>query len=235
MGMVDTCIHTGEAGDDSRERREPWAPNLGTRDLVSLSNGVFAVAMTLLVFQLSIPEFGGSTSNTTQVTSFLDMAGEFYIYVLSFLVLGIYWILYHYMFHFIKRSNGVLIWINIAILILVTLVPFSAAVLRENTTLIPGERSDSNAPYAFFSGTTMMTILLLLGMWQYATGGSRLVEPDIDQRVVSALRATILIGTAVTLAGFLLSFYVPIASLLGFVAMFFMIAMTAYARHGIVS
>jgi uncharacterized membrane protein len=210
-------------------------PDLNPRRLVSLCDGIFAVAMTILVFQLSIPEFTNNVTRSGQITSFGNMTGEFYIYVLSFLVLGIYWILHHYMFHYIKRSNGVLVWINIAIMIMVTLVPFSAAVLRANTTLVPGEEADSSIPYSFFSGTTFLTILMLLGMWQYATRGNRLVDPGIDRRIVSALTRTILIGSGVTFAGFTLSFYIPIASVLGFFAMFFMIVITAYAKHGVIS
>jgi hypothetical protein len=101
--------------------------------------------------------------------------------------------------------------------------------------MVPGEQTESNIPYSFFMGTTLLTILLLLGMWQYATRGFRLVDPGIDRRIISALTKTILIGSGVTFAGFALSFYVPIASVLGFVAMFFMIAITAYAKHGLIS
>ena len=191
--------------------------------------------MTILVFQLSIPQFTGNVTSLDPITSFGEMTGEFYIYVLSFLVLGIYWIMHHYMFHHIKRSNGILIWINIVIMIMVTLVPFSAAVMRANSTLIPGERAESNVPYSFFMGTTILTILMLLVMWQYSTRGYRLVDPGIDRRVISALTRTILIGCGVTFVGFVLSFYIPIASILGFFAMFFMIAMTAYEKHGLIS
>jgi hypothetical protein len=72
-------------------------------------------------------------------------------------------------------------------------------------------------------------------MWLYATRGFRLVDPGIDRRIILALTRTILIGSGITFVGFALSFYAPIASILGFFAMFFMIAMTAHAKHGIVS
>jgi hypothetical protein len=59
------------------------------------------------------------------------------------------------------------------------------------------------------------------------------VDDGIDRRIISALTRTILIGSGITFVGFALSFYVPIASIRGFFAMFFIIAMTAYGRHGL--
>jgi uncharacterized membrane protein len=224
---------------------ERWVPGLSPGRIEALCDGVFAIAMTILVLELTVPHFAGNVPNLTdavgeashaeEVTSFMEMAGEFYIYALAFLTLGIYWVLHHYMFHFIKRSNGVLVWMNVLFLVFASLVPFSSAVLRENTSLVPGEVAVSNAPYTFFAVTTMMSILILLGMWIYATGGHRLVDPGIDPRVVSALKRSIVIGVGTMFIGVVLSFYVPIASMLGFGAMAFMIGITMHARHGVVS
>jgi uncharacterized membrane protein len=214
-------------------------PGLSPGRIEALCDGVFAIAMTILVLELTVPSFLGPVGDAShaeeEITSFVGMADEFYVYALAFLTLGVYWVLHHYMFHFIKRSNGVLVWMNVLFLLFASLVPFSSAVLRENTSLIPGEAAVSNAPYAFFAGTTMITIMILLGMWVYATWGRRLVDPGIDPRVVSALKRAILISVGTMFIGVVLSFYIPIASALGFVAMAFIIGITLHARHGVVS
>jgi hypothetical protein len=115
------------------------------------------------------------------------------------------------------------------------LVPFMSAVLRENKALAPGAQGGTQVPWIFYAGLTIGTILILLGIWQYATGKFRLVDPDIDKRVVYAFKKIILIGITTMIVGFVLSFFIPLASLISTAALIFMIVITARARHGIFS
>jgi uncharacterized membrane protein len=162
------------------------------------------------------------------------MWDEFYIYGLGFIVLGIYWILHRYMFFFIKRSDGVLIWLNILFLTLASLVPFSTKALSVNEVLLPSAQGESNAATGFFAVTTMATILVLLVIWQYATRGYRLVDHDIDRRIIPALSQVILIGVVINAIGVVGSYFISWAGLLSFVAMVYMIIATAYGRYRLV-
>jgi len=68
-------------------------------------------------------------------------------------------------------------------------------------------------------------------MWQYATRGHRLVDPEIDKRITAGISRVILIGTALNLIGVLLSFFVSWAGYIGFVALIYMVIATASGRY----
>lgn len=223
---------TGATGDKVRERNEDrWAADLSPGRIEALTDGTFAIAMTILVLELSVPQLLGSTTPGEHPTSFLDMWGEFYIYVLGFIVLGVYWVLHSYMFHFINRSDGVLMWLNILFLVLAALVPFSTKVLEVNEVLFAGPESEWTTAGLFFTAMTVGTILLLLVMWQYATRGYRLVDDDIDERIISAMNRVILIGVSIMSIGTIFSYFFPLAGWLGFVALVYVIVVTARGRH----
>ena len=82
----------------------------------TLCDGVFAIAMPLLVFSLTVPLFDGGSGTNDEPTGF--NAIEFYSYGLGFLGLGIYWMIHHTIFDHIRRSDGVFVWLNIVFLAL---------------------------------------------------------------------------------------------------------------------
>jgi uncharacterized membrane protein len=226
---MDEATGAGESQSDQRDERDRWTPGLKPGRIEALTDGVFAIAMTILVLELSVPYLLGSPVPSEHPTSFLEMWDEFYIYVTGFITLGIYWILHRYMFYFIKRSDGVLIWLNIVFLMLASLVPFSTKVTMVNETLLP--ESEWTAADGFFVVTAIATLLMLLIIWQYATRGYRLVDRNIDERIISVLTKVMVIGPTIMLIGVVLERFIAWGSLLAFVAMAFMIIATAYGRY----
>ena len=227
MGEMSKALGDEATRDDEEDR---WAPGLRPGRLEALTDGTFAIAMTILVLEISVPHMLGSSATDEHPTSFLEMWDEFYIYVLGFLALGVYWVLHSYMFHFIKRSDGILMWLNILFLVLAALVPFSTKVLEVNDVLFSGPDSEWTTAGLFFTAMTIGTILLLLGMWQYATSSYRLVNADLDRRTIYVIKRVILIGVSIMTIGTLLSFFFPLAGWLGFVALAYMIVVTARGR-----
>jgi len=90
-------------------------------------------------------------------------------------------------------------------------------------------------PWVFNAASMVITVLILLAIWQYATGKHRLVDQDIDKRVVWVFKKIILIGVSIMLVGFVLSFFIPLASLISSASGLYMIVVTARARHGTLS
>ena len=228
---MDEAMEAGENEANQKDGRDRWTPGLKPGRIEALTDGVFAIAMTIIVLELSVPYLLGSSPPGEHPTSFLEMWEEFYIYVVGFITLGIYWILHRYMFFFIQRSDGVLIWLNILFLLLASMVPFSTKVLMINERLIASSQVEGTAATEFFVFTTIGTILVLLVIWQYATRGHRLVDPDIDERIIPTLTRVILTGVAIMLVGVVLSYFIPWAGYLALVAMAFMIIVTAYGRY----
>lgn len=160
--------------------------------LEALSDGVIAIAITLLVLELSIPMLGGGEGGGDAPSSLADMGGEFYAYAMGFLALGVYWAFHHYIFHFIRRSDGVLMWLNIMFLSFASMVPFWTAFQVEN-----GERPEA---IAYYGVAMISTFLTLLAIWVYATWGNRLVADSVPRRVVRRMITVIAIGSIMVLA-----------------------------------
>ena len=121
-------------------------------------------------------------------------------------------------------------WLNILFLIFAALVPFSAKVLSVNEALLATAESEMNAAAGFFTITTIASILTLFAMWQYATRGYRLVNPDIDARIIPTLSRIILVGITINLIGVVLSFFIPLAGYIAFIALVYMIVVTARSK-----
>ena len=94
----------------------------------SLSDGIFATVMTVLVLSLSIPTIVNATGSA--VTSYvLGLGPTILSYVMSFLILAVFWVRHHYIFHFISRVDNALIWLNMLFLLTIGFVPFSTELI----------------------------------------------------------------------------------------------------------
>ena len=96
--------------------------------------------------------------------------------VVSFVILGMYWVGHHTQFEFIKRGNQTLLWLNIVFLTCVSLIPFSAGIL--------GRHGAQQIAVVIYGLNLIVVALSHYAMWRYATNGHRLVAEDIDPNVV---------------------------------------------------
>ena len=102
--------------------------------LAALSDGIFAVAMTLLVLNLHVPESGALTSDHAVWELLAHLSPSLLAYGLSFLTLGIFWVGQQTQLHRFARSDRWLTWIHLAFLLAVTLMPFSTGLLAASIT-----------------------------------------------------------------------------------------------------
>lgn len=151
--------------------------HLTTHRLEALSDCIFAFAMTLLVLTLTLPDAMAELANVKPHELLLGQAHKFFNYLLGFMLLAIFWMRYHWQFHWIKRTDSGMIWINIFILMFVALMPFS--------TDIVGDFSGSTTAEVFFATNLLILGLLFLGSWAYATRNRRLVDSDLDTEIVT--------------------------------------------------
>jgi uncharacterized membrane protein len=169
--------------------------------LQALADGVFAIAMTLLVLELAVPAMvAGELAD-----ALLEMWPEFLMYTLSFLVLGVYWLIHHMVFDSIRRYDSALVWLNIAYLMFAALIPFSTALIVEY-----GATTTTAVVYGL-----NMLLLFLVGwaMWSYATAGHRLVAADVDDALIAGGRRMGLAYLAVLVAASALAFVSPVVSM----------------------
>jgi uncharacterized membrane protein len=181
-------------------------PGMTTHRIEALADGIFAIAMTLLVLNLALPEAGkGLTGLHSLLFGQLD---NLFCYALSFVLLAIFWIRHHQQFHFIKRTDGKHLWINIFFLMFVALMPFS--------TSLVGDYSNEPLAEVFFGSNIFMLSMLLLCSWTYATNHHRLVDPSLDapRIALAKKRGTVTMLVAVLAMG--LSFVNPQISSLAY-------------------
>ncbi len=176
--------------------------------LEALADGVIAIAITLLVLELSIPVISGG-GHEGSPSSLGDMGNEFYAYAIGFWALGVYWAFHHYIFHFIRRSDGVLMWLNILFLSFASMVPFWTAFQVENT--------DAEQAIAYYGAAMVGTFLTLLGMWIYSTWNGRLVGDEVDKEVRWRMTFVIGVGSIMVLVISFSNILVPSAGWLLFV------------------
>lgn len=170
---------------------------LGLERLLFFSDAVMAIAITLLAIDLKIPEIPASLA-AQELPRQLDALGpRIMSFVISFVVIGIYWSSHHRYFGFIRRYDGRLIALNMLFLMFIALMPFVASLLGQYPSL----------PTALITYAAAVAAIgfTLAALWWYATSQHRFVDIDLDDRFI---RQRTLIAT-VSPIPFLLS--IPLA------------------------
>ena len=126
-----------------------------TGRIEAFSDGVFAIAITLLVIEIGVPHVEGTTLFGALVEQWPSYLG----YVISFLQIGVIWANHHNRFRFIVRSDHVLLFLNILFLMCVAFIPFPTALLAEYLQGI--ERTTAGAVYAGTLAVTAVFFTLL--------------------------------------------------------------------------
>ena len=157
--------------------------------LEALTDGIFAIVMTLLVLDLSITGISQSSVQAELPRRLFESWPAFLAYVMSFIILGMIWISHHRMFHYIKRSNPMLMWINIIFLMFVALVPFS--------TRLMGDYLWTQVPFVIYGINLILIFITRLALWNYASGKSHLVDSSIKPLVIK--RVKLFIGIVPTI------------------------------------
>ncbi len=104
---------------------------LGKTRIEAFSDGVFAVAITLLVLNLQVPQLAASVVSRELLPKLFELWPKLLIYVLSFVIVGIYWVAHHNTFNYIKRSDRFLLWLNLLLLLCIVFIPFPTALIGQ--------------------------------------------------------------------------------------------------------
>jgi len=113
--------------EDSREKR--LERGLTTTRVESLSDGVFAIVLTLMVFQIRIPDIPSDSAQQELWPRLIHQGPEFYSCAISFIIVGIYWVGHHNMYHLVKRSTRPLLWMNLVFLLFGGFLLYSVALV----------------------------------------------------------------------------------------------------------
>lgn len=193
-----------------------------TGRLEAFSDGVFAVAITLLVLNIKIPGIDLSPSNLpndAQLWSvLLKELPMFAAYATSFATIGVMWINHHRLYSHIKRTNTVLLLLNLLLLVVIVFIPVPTALISEYLV-----RLDQHAAALLYSGTMVILAVCFNLLWRYASYHNRLLAKNADTRAVNAITRQYWFGPVIYLVAFILAlFNTPASLILNFLlALFF--------------
>lgn len=174
---------------------------LSTGRIEALTDGIFAIAMTLLVLELKVPELPKSIGSAELLHRLGEEMPAFFSFLVSFIYCGLLWILHHLAMHFIRHLKLVLVWLNLLFLMSVAVVPFSCAML--------GHFLRNRAAQEIYFANLFLCALLLYLQWVVAQHKG-LINQD-DPRAVSAMGYQLVIFPLALGAGMGATLFHPMA------------------------
>jgi uncharacterized membrane protein len=171
----------------------------GLDRILALSDGVFAIAITLLVLNIEVPEIPEDLVAQELAGELLDLWPNYLSYVFSFLVVFTHWLAHHSIFGAIRNYDRGLMWLNSLFLMCVAFLPFPAALFSEY--------EDQQLVVAIYAGSMAITRLLLTAVWWYASGDRRLVVEGLDPGTTKAFSIRGLTIPLIFLLSIVISFF----------------------------
>jgi uncharacterized membrane protein len=181
--------------------REPRTPPHGVRSLeriVFLSDAVFGIALTLLVLEIKVPELLPVASSVQLWERLLELWPNLFSYILSFAVIGVYWLDHHRLFRHLVYFDSSLISLNFLFLFFIAVSPFSTALLGRYTGL-----QTAWLVYAFNMIALGVTIWLI---WRHAVRAG-LVGAAVTPSLAAYISSRMLVIAVVFAFSILVSFF----------------------------
>lgn len=158
----------------------------------TFSDSVFAVAITLLVLNIHLPKIPVGLADKTLASKLGALWPNYEAFVLSFVIIGIYWILHHLMFRYVERYNGLFLWLNLFFLMCIVFMPFTASLISEY--------GDTAAATIVYAANLAVASLLMTVIWWYSIGKGQLMikgfDIEIGKHAVLANLCTVLVFLA---------------------------------------
>jgi uncharacterized membrane protein len=178
-----------------------------TGRIEAFSDGVFAIAITLLIIEIGVPHVVGTESLSEKL---VELWPSYLGYAISFLVIGTVWANHHNRFRLISRSDHILLFLNIVFLMCVAFIPFPTALLAD---YLSGTEEHRTTAVAVYSGTLAVTAVFFTILWLYAAGNYRLVDRAFDPLLLRAMTRRYVFGMLLYILAFALAFFSAAASL----------------------
>ena len=175
----------------------PLRLEFGKGRVESLTDGIFAFGMTLLVLGVGYPISVQSFSKLPVDQILIASIPYFILYMVSFLILAAFWVSHHVQFHHFRIIDRTALWLNLVSLMFVAFVPF--------TSSLAGFFYTSRLAAAVFEIHLLVIGLLYHLQWRYATHDHRLVDPRLDPALVRRILGASLVIPAFSVAGLLLT------------------------------
>ncbi len=172
--------------------------------LSAFTDGVLAIAITLLVLDIQPPDGIGGFSDAELAQALWGLWPKYMGYAISFLVIGNYWIGHTAAFRGLKAIDGGLVWLNILFLLAIGFVPFVTSVISEN---------DGRVATTLYAATMIVASFIFLLMWLHARRRGLFSTPVEPERTRRPLVRSLVVGGVFTLSILIAQFDADIARL----------------------
>lgn len=201
----------------------PGVSYLGKHRLETLTDGIFAVAMTLLVIELKIPETAQIATQEQLIAAVLHLIPKFMAWLISFFVLAIFWAGHHRLFHYVRVIDTKLTWLTIGYLACVSLMPFSSA--------LSGEYSGAVFSQIFYSANMALLGMMSLLKSRHVHLHPALCSTPMPVSVFKGAQVRMIGLIAIAVVAVLITWALPNMGAIGNVAFMLMIVFGKISRR----
>jgi uncharacterized membrane protein len=190
----------------------------GTARIEALSDGVIAIAITLLIIEVAVPHVEGDDD---LARALWDQWPSYFGFGLSFIAIGIMWMNHHNIFQDIDHADHTLLVLNVLLLMGISFLPFPTAVLAE---YLEDDKYRLTATL-LYGGTLVVCAIFFNALWLYASRGRRLIDPHISDQRIRQRTQRFLLGPTLYSLSLALAFVSPWISLwlyVGLAAIYFL-------------
>lgn len=169
------------------------------------SDGVFAIAITLLVIEMKVPVILHPTDSSLW-ESLHHMGLKLLGFIISFFIVGYYWSVHHRIFGYVNDYTSRLIWLNLLFLLTVVLLPFSSGLLGEYSS-----ETYLHIPYAIYVLNIVLTAIMNAVLWQYVSDPKKnLLTHEISPERIKLGHYFTIVVPAIFIVSFLVSLFAPV-------------------------
>jgi uncharacterized membrane protein len=186
--------------------RERMEYQISKNRLETMVDGIFAIAMTILVLGISPPKPDTSLAHAVLPGQIFNLMPEIFIFIISFLIIAGFWLDHHRQFHFVRTVDSRLLWITIFLLISVVLIPFS--------TDVAGDYPDVQIAVLFFHINILIVGLIFVFHLKYISQSKHLIDAQADMKSMQQLFHQSLLTPCIAFIAAIISFVNPPVSLL---------------------
>ena len=171
-----------------------------TTRVEAFSDGVFAIAVTLLVLEFRVPELTETVTPASLLQALLALWPSLLAFVVSFLSILVMWVNHHGVFDLVRAADSRFKFANGLLLLVVTFIPFPTAVLARHL-------NDCGAPTAaaLYCGTHVLLSLAYIALWRTARVGRRLIKPNVPDEHLRKIDFAYAMGLVVYVIATMLS------------------------------
>ena len=189
--------------------QEPRRRGFQTGRLEAFSAGVFAIAVTLLVLDITVSAHAGQHL----LRSVADLWPSYLAYVVSFATIGAAWLGHNAITEYLERTDAAFVRLNLMLLLVVSFLPFPTRLLADYI----GQDSPERVAVTFYGISLLLATTLLMVLWRYAVR-AHLVRPDAADEEIQLLTERLTPGLAGYLVLIISGLFLPILAVIGYLA-----------------